>query len=156
PAALARNLMKPGDPVAVVANAFTPGDFVAYAVADDNPPLIAALNSGLDAVIADGTWALLYSEWVPRPLPPGWKPGSKDAPPPDLRDFAAIAARQHHQQMTPGAPKSTLSQLGDSFFDWDLYREAIPTLLTVGLPNTLILTNSAIVIGLALGMVLAM
>ena len=156
PAALASNLMKPWDPVTVVANAFTPGDFVAYAVANDNPALIAALNSGLDAVIADGTWAQLYSQWVPRPLPPGWKPGSRAAPTPLLPDFAAIAANRHHAAPGPSAPKSVLVQLREQFFDWDLYREAIPTLLMVGLPNTLILTNSAIVIGLVLGMALAM
>ncbi|WP_264993225.1 ABC transporter substrate-binding protein/permease, partial [Mycobacterium montefiorense] len=156
PAALAGNLMKPGDPAVVVANAFTPGDFVAYAVANDNPPLIAALNSGLDAVIADGTWAKLYSEWVPRPLPPGWKPGSKAAPTPHLPDFAAIAAGNHHKSEGPPAPKSALAQLREQFLDWDLYRQAIPALLTTGLPNTLILTVSASVIGLVLGMGLAM
>src|SRR5690349_25029582 len=62
------------------------------AVAKENQPLIDALNSGLDAVIADGTWARLYSDWVPRALPPGWKPGSKAAAPPELPHFAAIAA----------------------------------------------------------------
>jgi polar amino acid transport system substrate-binding protein len=67
-----------------------------------------------------------------------------------------MAANQHREPVGPAAPKSTLAQLRDSFFDWDMYREAIPILLTTGLPNTLILTNSAIVIGLALGMVLAM
>lgn len=36
-----------------------------------------------------------------------------------------------------------------------MYRQAIPALLTTGLPNTLILTSSASVIGLGLGMVLA-
>lgn len=40
--------------------------------------------------------------------------------------------------------------------DWDLYKQAIPALLMTGLPNTLILTNSALAIGLVLGMVLAM
>ncbi|SPM39494.1 amino acid ABC transporter, permease protein, His/Glu/Gln/Arg/opine family protein [Mycobacterium numidiamassiliense] len=155
PASLAANLMKPGDPVAVVANAFTPGDFVAYAVAKDNPSLLAALNSGLDAVIADGTWAQLYSEWVPRPLPPGWKPGSKAAPYPTLPDFAAVAASHHHDAPGPTAPKSLLAQLGDQFFDWNLYREAVPALLMTGLPNTLILANSALAIGLVLGMGLA-
>ncbi|WAC91610.1 ABC transporter substrate-binding protein/permease [Mycobacterium sp. Aquia_213] len=155
PAALASNLMKPGDPAEVVANAFTPGHFVAYPVANENLPLINALNAGLDAVIADGTWAQLYSEWVPRPLPPGWKPGSKAAPTPHLPDFAAIAA-SHHKPVGPVAPKSTLAQLRDQFLDWDLYKQAIPVLLETGLPNTLILTNSALVIGLVLGMVLAM
>jgi polar amino acid transport system substrate-binding protein len=156
PGTLAANIMHAGDPAVIVANTFSVGDFVAYAVAKDNPPLVDALNSGLDAVIADGTWANLYSQWVPRTLPPGWKPGSKAAPAPNLPDFAAIAASQHHKPVGPPAPKSKLAQLRDSFLDWNLYRQAIPTLLTTGLPNTLILTNSAMVIGLALGMVLAM
>ncbi|OBG73890.1 ABC transporter substrate-binding protein/permease, partial [Mycobacterium sp. E3305] len=156
PGTLASTVIRPGDPAVTVANTFSPGNFVAYAVAKENKPLIDALNSGLDAVIADGTWAKLYCQWVPRTLPPGWKPGSKAAPAPNLPDFAAIAASQHRTATGPAAPKSTLAQLRDSFFDWEMYRRAIPVLLTTGLPNTLILTNSAIVIGLALGMVLAM
>jgi polar amino acid transport system permease protein/polar amino acid transport system substrate-binding protein len=156
PGTLASTVIRPGDPAVVVANAFSAGNFVAYAVAQDNKPLIDALNSGLDAVIADGTWADLYTQWVPRPLPPGWKPGSKAAPVPHLPDLAALAAKQHREPVGPAAPKSALAQLCDSFFDWEMYRRAIPILLTTGLPNTLILTNSAIVIGLALGMVLAM
>lgn len=155
PGTLAASLIRPGDPAVTVANTFSPGNFVAYAVAKENKPLTDALNAGLDAVIADGTWSKLYCDWVPRTLPPGWKPGSKAAPAPNLPDFAAIAAAQHRTS-APAAPKSTLAQLRDSFFDWDMYRRAIPMLLTTGLPNTLILTNCAIVIGLALGMVLAM
>jgi polar amino acid transport system substrate-binding protein len=156
PATLASTIMRPGDPVVVVANAFSPGNFIAYAVAQGNQPLVDALNAGLDAVIADGTWANLYSQWVPRTPPPGWKPGSKAAPTPQLPDFAAIAAHQNRKPMSAAAPKSPLAQLRHSFFDWDMYRQAIPILLTTGLPNTMILTNSAIVIGLTLGMVLAM
>jgi polar amino acid transport system substrate-binding protein len=147
--------VQPGDPAAIVDSTFVEGYYVAYAVAKENRPLIAALNSGLDAVVADGTWSSLYSQWVPRPLPPDWKPGSKEALTPHLPDFAAIA-EQHHQPKTgPPVPTSTLTQLRDSFLDWSLYRQAIPTLLTTGLPNTLILTVGAGVIGLALGMVLA-
>ena len=133
----------PAIPPPIVENTFSLGNFVAYAVAKDNQPLIDALNSGLDAVIADGTWAKLYTDWVPRALPPGWKPGSKAAPTPQLPDFAAIAARNHAgRRRRPPPPKSTLAQLRDSFFDWDLYQQAIPDLLTTGLPNTLILTVS--------------
>jgi polar amino acid transport system substrate-binding protein len=156
PATLASTIIRPGDPVVLVANTFSPGNFVAYAVAKDNQPLVDALNSGLDAIIADGTWAKLYCQWVPRSLPPGWKPGSKAAPAPHLPNLAAIVANQHREPVSPAAPMSTLAQLRESFFDWDMYREAFPILLTTGLPNTLILTNSAIVLGLALGMVLAM
>jgi polar amino acid transport system substrate-binding protein len=156
PGTLASTVIRPSDPAVVVASTFSPGNFVAFAVAKDNQPLIDALNSGLDAVIADGTWANLYCQWVPRALPPGWKPGSKAAPTPHLPDFAAIAASHHREPAGPVAPQSTLAQLRDSFLDWELYRQAIPVLLTTGLPNTLILTNSALVIGLALGMVLAM
>jgi polar amino acid transport system substrate-binding protein len=92
---------------------------------------------------------------VPRALPPGWRPGSKAAPAPQLPDFAAIAATQERPNTVAAAPKSTLGQLSAAFLDWDLYRQAIPDLLTTGLPNTLILTVSAAIIGLLLGMCLA-
>ena len=156
PSAQAEGTVQAGDPAQIIENTFSLDNFIAYAVARENQPLIDALNSGLDAVIADGTWAQLYSDWVPRALPPGWKPGSKAAPEPQLPDFAAIAA-EHQQAPQPGAvaPKSTLSQLADSFLDWELYKRAIPDLLTTGLPNTLILTFGASVIGLVLGMLLA-
>jgi polar amino acid transport system substrate-binding protein len=155
PALEALNAVHPGDPAAVVAHTFSSGNYVAYAVAKENRPLIAALNSGLDAVIADGTWPRLYTDWVPRPLPPGWEPGSKAAMTPRLPDFAAIAARHHRAMDEPAPPKSTLNQLRESFFDWNLYKQAIPVLFTTGLPNTLLLTVSASVIGLAFGMGLA-
>ena len=155
PALEALNAVRPGDPAVAVAHTFSLGNYVAYAVAKDNRPLIAALNSGLDAVIADGTWSQLYSDWVPRPLPPGWKPGSKTAPEPHLPPFATIAARHHRAVEEPIAAKSTLAQLRDSFFDWDLYKQSIPVLLKTGLPNTLILTVSASLIGLVVGMMLA-
>lgn len=156
PSQQASGTVQPGDPAQIIENTFSLDNFVAWAVAKENRPLIDALNSGLDAVIADGTWARLYSDWVPRALPPGWKPGSKAAPTPQLPDFAAIAAgREQPAAGAPVAPKSTLSQLADSFLDWDLYKQAIPDLFRTGLPNTLILTVSASIIGLALGMVLA-
>ncbi|CAJ1587640.1 ABC transporter substrate-binding protein/permease [[Mycobacterium] wendilense] len=159
PSQQAVGTVQPGDPAEIVENTFSLDNFVAYAVAQDNQPLIDALNSGLDAVIADGTWARLYSEWVPRALPPGWKPGSKAAPVPELPDFAALAAAQESAAGDDAgagpAPKSVLAQLGTAFFSWDLYKQAIPDLFKTGLPNTLILTFWAAVIGLALGMVLA-
>ncbi|MDT5212571.1 MAG: polar amino acid transport system permease protein [Mycobacterium sp.] len=155
PSQQAQGTVKDGDPATIVENTFSLDNFVAYAVANENKPLIDALNSGLDAVIADGTWSRLYSNWVPRALPPGWKPGSKAAPLPQLPDFAAIAASQKQTASTGSAPKSTLAQLKDAFFDWGLYKAAIPYLFKTGLPNTLILTFSASVIGLVLGMLLA-
>ena len=118
---------RPGDPAVIVENTFSLDNFVAWAVAKENKPLIDALNSGLDAVIADGTWSQLYSEWVPRALPPGWKPG--------LQGGAAAAAarlRRDRRQPDPArrqprvAPKSTLAQLKDAFLDWDLYKQADP------------------------------
>ncbi|QYL16991.1 ABC transporter substrate-binding protein/permease [Mycolicibacterium pallens] len=155
PSQQAVGTVKPGDPAQIVENTFSLDNFVAYAVAGENKPLIDALNSGLDAVIADGTWSRLYSDWVPRALPPGWKPGSKAAPVPQLPDFAAIAAAHEKPAAVGAAPKSVLTQLRESFLDWNLYKKAIPDLLTTGLPNTLILTICASVIGLLLGMVLA-
>ncbi|WP_166907361.1 ABC transporter substrate-binding protein/permease [Mycobacterium sp. DL440] len=156
PSQQASGTVQPGDPAQIIENTFSLDNFVAWAVAKENQPLIDALNSGLDAVIADGTWAQLYSDWVPRALPPGWKPGSKAAPVPELPDFAAIAAAKEKPAAGgPVAAKSTLAQLADSFLDWDLYKQAVPDLLRTGLPNTLILTVCASVIGLVLGMVLA-
>ncbi|MER7419180.1 amino acid ABC transporter permease [Micromonospora peucetia] len=48
-----------------------------------------------------------------------------------------------------------LSTLWETFFDWDSMREALPEMLTVGLPNTLILAISAALLGSVLGMALA-
>ncbi|HEY1841905.1 MAG TPA: ABC transporter substrate-binding protein/permease [Mycobacterium sp.] len=155
PAMEATNVMRPGDTAAVAAYTFGLGNYVAYAVAKDNRPLIAALNAGLDAVIADGTWSQLYTDWVPRPLPRGWKPGSKSALTPHLPDFAAIAEHNHRTLDEVPPPKSILAQLRESFFDWDLYKQAVPAMVTTGLPNTLILTVSSGLIGLIVGMALA-
>jgi polar amino acid transport system substrate-binding protein len=155
PSQQALGTVRPGDQAVIVENTFSLDNFVAWAVAKDNKPLIDALNAGLDAIIADGTWARLYSEWVPRALPPGWRPGSKAAPRPSLPDFAAIAASHTPGAAAAPAPKSTLAQLKDAFFDWDLYKRAFPELLSTGLPNTLILTFSASIIGVVLGMLLA-
>lgn len=157
PSQQAQGTVQPGDPTEIIENTFSLDNFVAWAVAKENQPLIDALNAGLDAVIADGTWAQLYSDWVPRAIPPGWKPGSKSAAPPQLPDFNAIAQENQDQAAPagPAQPKSTLAQLKDSFLNWELYKQAIPDLLTTGLPNTLILTFAASIIGLVLGMVLA-
>ncbi len=156
PSQQAVGTVKPGDATEIIENTFSLDNFVAYAVARENKPLIDALNSGLDAVIADGTWARLYSDWVPRALPPGWKPGSKAVAAPQLPDFAAIAAARGAPEAGGAtAPKSTLAQLRESFFTWDLYKKAIPDLFRTGLPNTLILTGGAAEIGLLLGLALA-
>ncbi|MFZ0226717.1 MAG: ABC transporter substrate-binding protein/permease [Mycobacterium sp.] len=155
PAMEATKVMQPGDTAAIVGYTFGLGNYVAYAVAKDNQPLIAALNAGLDAVIADGTWSQLYTDWVPRALPRGWKPGSKSALTPHLPDFAAIAENNHRTIAEVPPPKSILAQLRDSFFDWDMYKQAIPAMVTTGLPNTLILTISSGLIGLAVGIALA-
>jgi polar amino acid transport system permease protein/polar amino acid transport system substrate-binding protein len=158
PSQQASGTVQAGDPAEIVENTFSLDNFVAWAVARDNQPLIDALNSGLDAIIADGTWSRLYTDWVPRALPPGWKPGSKAAPAPQLPDFNEIATENQAAGSSgagAAAPKSTLSQLAESFLDWDLYKQAIPDLFKTGLPNTLILTISASVIGLVLGMALA-
>ncbi|GAA5045801.1 ABC transporter substrate-binding protein/permease [Nocardia callitridis] len=155
PSAQAEGAIKPGDATSVAQNTFSLDNFVGWAVAKNNKPLIDALNSGLDAVIADGTYAELYSDWVPREPPPGWKPGSKAAAEPQFPDFAAIAAEQQPDATTSTAPKSTLQQLRDTFFDWSLYRKAFPDLFKTGLPNTLILAVVSGVLGTVFGMLLA-
>src|SRR5665213_1300720 len=48
-----------------------------------------------------------------------------------------------------------LQQLLKTFFDWQAMGEVIPQMLTVGLPNTLILAVSSGILGCILGLVLA-
>lgn len=48
-----------------------------------------------------------------------------------------------------------LENLQRSFFDWEAMASVLPTMLAVGLKNTLILAAASTVIGVLLGMVLA-
>ena len=48
-----------------------------------------------------------------------------------------------------------LETLRETFFDLDAMREALPDLITVGLPNTLLLAVVSAIIGTILGMALA-
>lgn len=48
-----------------------------------------------------------------------------------------------------------LEQLAKTFLDWEAMAEVIPAMLTVGLPNTLILAVSSAFFGCVLGMILA-
>ncbi len=48
-----------------------------------------------------------------------------------------------------------LRTLWETFFDWESMREALPEMITVGLPNTLILAVTAALFGSALGILLA-
>lgn len=156
PSQQAIGAIKPGDPTSIAQNTFSLNNFTGWAVRKDNQPLIDALNTGLDAVIADGTYAKLYQDWVPREMPPGWKPGSKAVAAPQLPDFAKIAAERGDSGTTTAVqPKSTLAQLKDTFFDWSLYRKAFPDLIKTGLPNTLILALVSGVLGTVIGMLLA-
>nr|WP_067572048.1 ABC transporter substrate-binding protein/permease [Nocardia acidivorans] len=157
PSQQAIGAIKPGDPTSIVQNTFSLNNFTGWAVRKDNQPLTDALNAGLDAVIADGTYAKLYEDWVPRELPPGWKPGSKAVAPPQLPDFNKIAAEHANDNagQPVAQPKSTLAQLKDTFFDWSLYRKAFPDLIKTGLPNTLVLALVSGALGTVLGMLLA-
>ena len=157
PSQQADGAINPADGMAILEDTFSVNNFVGWATAKDNQPLIDALNTGLDEVIADGTWAKLYTDWVPRELPGGWKPGSKAAPAPDLPDFRTIARDNAANAAPPEEvqQKGALAQLGATFFDWDLYKKAFPELLKTGLPNTLILAISSGILGTLLGMLLA-
>lgn len=69
-----------GGKVEAVAKQLDPGG-TAYAIAQDNPALLEAVNKGLDEVIADGTWARLQKEFYPgRDIPKDFKPGSGNVP----------------------------------------------------------------------------
>lgn len=49
-----------------------------------------------------------------------------------------------------------LNQLGETFLDWKVIAEVLPSLFAVGLPNTLVLAIVSGIIGTVLGMVLAL
>jgi polar amino acid transport system substrate-binding protein len=83
PSQQAEGQVKPGDGTTIAQKKVNTQNFTAYAVAKDNQPLTDALNSALDAVVADGTWSKLTAQWYPDrktlkdQTPEGWKPGSK-------------------------------------------------------------------------------
>lgn len=78
PSQQATGQVKEGDGTVIAESVVNTQNFTAYAVNSKNQPLIDALNSGLDAVIADGTWSKLTKEWYPdRQTPKDWTPGSK-------------------------------------------------------------------------------
>ncbi|MDZ4092482.1 MAG: ABC transporter substrate-binding protein [Arthrobacter sp.] len=78
PSQQATGQVKEGDGTVIAESVVNTQNFTAYAVNADNQALIDALNSGLDAVIADGTWSKLTKEWYPdRETPDTWSPGSK-------------------------------------------------------------------------------
>lgn len=80
PSQQATGQVKEGDGTAIVESVVNTQNFTAYAVSPTNQPLIDALNSALDAVIDDGTWAKLTKQWYPdRVTPKDWTPGSKAA-----------------------------------------------------------------------------
>ena len=67
PSQQATGQVKEGDGTDIAEKVVNTQNFTAYAVNKDNQPLIDALNSGLDAVIADGTWSKLTKRMVPGP-----------------------------------------------------------------------------------------
>ncbi|GAC62827.1 ABC transporter substrate-binding protein/permease [Gordonia sihwensis] len=159
PSQQAEGTVQAADGMKILENTFSINNFTAWAVAKGNQPLVDALNSGLDAIIADGTWARLYSDWAPRPLPDGWKPGSKAAPKPVLPDFEAIAKANEGKpkaDAADAAPKSTWQQLRETFFSGEQFTKALPELIKTGLPNTLKIAITSGILGTVGGMLLAM
>jgi polar amino acid transport system substrate-binding protein len=78
PSQQATGQVKEGDGTVIAESVVNTQNFTAYAVNSGNKALVDALNSGLDAVIADGTWSKLTKEWYPdRETPSNWSPGSK-------------------------------------------------------------------------------
>ncbi|BAS09915.1 octopine transport system permease protein OccM [Arthrobacter sp. Hiyo4] len=49
-----------------------------------------------------------------------------------------------------------LDQLGETFLNWEEMAKVVPSLLTVGLPNTLILALASGILGSLLGLLLAL
>ncbi len=133
-----------GGTIVAVDAVLDPGG-MAYAVAQDNDALRAALNDGLDQVIADGTWLKLQQQYYPgREIPEDFEPGSAGG------EETADSADE-----PSGNGGNALGAVWSAFFDTEAMAKAFPELLTVGLPNTLILAVSSGVIGTLIGLVLA-
>lgn len=80
PSQQAKGQVKDSDGTVIAEEVVNTQNFTAYAVNSENKALTDALNSALDAVIADGTWSKLTKQWYPeRPMPEDWTPGSKAA-----------------------------------------------------------------------------
>ncbi len=78
PVTIAKGTIKEGDGLVIGEALQNTVNFVAFAVTPEHDALVDALNSALDAVIADGTWSTLNEQWFNgRELPGDWKPGSK-------------------------------------------------------------------------------
>ncbi|MEU2630934.1 ABC transporter substrate-binding protein [Kitasatospora sp. NPDC007106] len=74
----------------------------AFAVAQDRPQLLAALNKALDEVIADGTWTRLQEQYYPgRPVPDGFKPGSGSVTHPPVKATGPAASAPAGATATP-------------------------------------------------------
>ncbi len=77
PSNQASGIVQEGDGISIVETTINTENYMAYAVSKNNPKLLEALNSALDAVVADGTWKKLNDEWWDgRVIPDTWKPGS--------------------------------------------------------------------------------
>ncbi|POH71779.1 ABC transporter substrate-binding protein [Arthrobacter glacialis] len=80
PSQQASGQVKPGDGTVIAESVVNTQNFMAYGVNKENQQLIDALNSALDAIIADGTWSKLARQWYPdREIPATWSPGSNAA-----------------------------------------------------------------------------
>ncbi|MFD1933706.1 MULTISPECIES: ABC transporter substrate-binding protein [Nonomuraea] len=80
PAEIGETSAKESDGAIVLAAKQLSPSPTAFAVAQDKPELLAALNKALDEVIADGTWKKLQDQYYPgRPIPADFKPGSAGA-----------------------------------------------------------------------------
>lgn len=132
-----------GGAIVAIDSVFDPGG-MAYVFAPGNDALREALNEGLDRVIEDGTWQRLQAEYYPgREIPEDFVPGSGGA---DEGPAESTGASEN---------SSTFATVWASFFDLEAMKKAFPELLTVGLPNTLILAITSGIIGTIIGLLLA-
>ena len=120
-----------------------------------------ALNEALHEAMEDGTWKELYEKWFPGPRCPTStcrsRQTSTETEPTSGRAERSAPARPHHlPPLTAGETPWTGSKpLKRTFLDFDAMWQVLPQMLGTGLRNTLIISIAATVIGLVLGMVVA-
>ena len=125
-----------------------------FVIRKGNDALRNALNKGLHEAMQDGTWKTLYQKWFPgSPMPDQYLPKKLSripARPPTAGQVAALTPSDRDE-----TAMDWLETLRRSFLDWDAMAEVLPHMIAVGLKNTLILAVASTVLGVAIGMVLA-
>ena len=125
----------------------------------DARDLVAAMNAALDRIIADGRYARIYKKWTHEPVTTELIAGLYNERNAGTRIPADIIAQVSKPQAgaNAAATPNVITPLGGSALSIrpDVLRQALPALL-LGARLTIVLTLSTLVLGVPLGLGLAL